>query len=98
MRRTKEVVGPDDLSEGEAQAVLFALAFRAFGLRGSLVLVDEPELHIHASRRVPFLHGLIGLGPDNQLIVATGAAELLNAADPGQVIDLSAPVRREVRS
>ena len=85
-----------ELSESERQGVLFALAFRYFGLEESLVLIDEPELHIHAADRVRFLRALVGLGTGNQLIVATGAAELVQAAAPGQVIDLATRGRREI--
>jgi energy-coupling factor transporter ATP-binding protein EcfA2 len=91
IRRTREVVGLDDLSDSEQQRVLFALAFRYLGLAGSLVLIDEPELHLHAMHHAEMLHALVGLGQDNQLIVATGSAALLRAAGPGQVIDLSRP-------
>jgi hypothetical protein len=91
LRRTREVVGLDDLSDSERQRVLFALAFRYLGLAGSLVLIDEPELHLHAMSHADMLHALVGLGQDNQLIVATGSAALLRAAGPGQVIDLSRP-------
>jgi len=84
-----------ELSESERQGVLFALAFRYFGLDESLVLIDEPELHIHAADRVRFLRALVGLGTGNQLVVATGAAELVQAAAPGQVIDLTARGRKE---
>jgi hypothetical protein len=89
-RRTREVVGLDELSDSERQGVLFALAFPYLGLAGSVVLIDEPELHVHAAHRVRWLHALVGLGSDNQIIAATGAAEIVGAAAPGQVIDLSA--------
>jgi energy-coupling factor transporter ATP-binding protein EcfA2 len=89
IRRTREVVGLDELSDSERQRVLFALAFRYLGLRGSLVLIDEPELHLHAMQHADMLHALVGLGQENQIIAATGSAALLRAAGPGQVIDLS---------
>jgi len=44
-------------------------------------------------QRVGFLQALVGLGRDNQIIAATGSAELVAAAAPGQVIDLSRPPR-----
>lgn len=88
--RSGEVVGPDELSDSEHQGVLLALAFRYFGMDHSIVLIDEPELHIHASARVRFLEALAALGRDNQIIAATGAAELVNSVDRGQVITLSA--------
>jgi hypothetical protein len=89
MRRTREVVGLEELSDSERQRVLFALAFRYLGLSDSLVLIDEPELHLHAMHHAEMLHALVGLGQDNQIIAATGSAALLRAAGPGQVIDFS---------
>ena len=87
--RSGEVVSLDELSDSEHQGVLLALAFRYFGLEHSIVLIDEPELHIHASVRVRFLEALTALGRDNQIIAATGAAELVNSVERGQVIVLS---------
>jgi energy-coupling factor transporter ATP-binding protein EcfA2 len=82
-------LGLEQLSEGERQGVLFALAFRRFDLAGSIVLIDEPELHVHASERVRFLEALKALGRDNQIIVATGSTELVLAGVHEHVIDLS---------
>jgi len=95
-RRDGARVELGDLSESEQQAVLFALTFRHLGLAGSIVLIDEPELHIHAAHRVRFLQELVTLGRDNQVIAATGSAEIVAAAAPGQLIDLSAAARRGV--
>lgn len=89
-RRTLDGRSPlTELSESERQGVLFALAFGYLGLNDSLVLVDEPELHIHATDRVRFLQAIAALGKDNQIIVATGAAELIHAAVRDQTLDLS---------
>jgi len=88
LRRDNTPLTLHELSEGEQQGVLFALAFRHFGLNHSLVLIDEPELHVHAADRVRFLHALVGLGIDNQFIAATGSMELLAAASRGQVLEL----------
>ncbi len=96
LRRDHTPVELADLSDAEQQGVLFALAFKHFGLNRSIVLLDEPELHVHAAHRAHFLHALVGLGRDNQILAATGAAELLAAAAPGQVLDLSARARTTV--
>jgi energy-coupling factor transporter ATP-binding protein EcfA2 len=91
-RNTHEDVTLDELSDSEQQGVLFALAFRYFALDGSVVLIDEPELHLHAAVRARFLDAVAALGLGNQLLVATGSTELLRAADRGCVIELSPPV------
>lgn len=74
------------LSHGEQQAVLLALAHVLFGLRRALVLIDEPELHIHPSEQLRFLNALAGLGEDNQIIAATASKELLGSAPRHQVV------------
>jgi hypothetical protein len=74
------------LSHGEQQAVLFALAHVFLGLRRALVLIDEPEVHIHPSEQSRFLHALAGLGEDNQIIAATGSNELLGSVPRHQTI------------
>ncbi len=93
VRRDHALVALDELSDAEQQGVLFALAFRHLGLNRSLVLLDEPELHVHAADRARFLHAIVGLGHDNQILAATGSTEILSAASPGQIIDLSHPAR-----
>lgn len=96
LRRDRTMLTLADLSESEKQGVLFALAFSQLGLSRSLVLIDEPELHIHASDRARFLHALVALGTDNQILAATGSSDLTAVATPTQVLDLSARRRREV--
>jgi hypothetical protein len=88
-RRDRAVLELDELSESEQQLLLFAVAFRHFGLNHSLVLIDEPELHVHAAERVRLLQALVALGFDNQIIVATGAAEIVETATPEQRINVS---------
>jgi predicted ATPase len=90
-RRDGTVLDLEELSAGEQQGALFALTFRRLGLDHSIVLVDEPELHVHAADRVRFLQAIVALGRDNQIIAATGSAEIVAAATPRQIVDLSRP-------
>jgi predicted ATP-dependent endonuclease of OLD family len=83
------------LSHSEEQAVLFAITFHLFGLNASIVLIDEPELHLHPDEHVRFLEAIRALGQDNQIIVATSSASLLAAAPARQVIHLGRAARRE---
>ena len=76
----------DDLSESEKQAFLFCVTFRTLGLSRSIVLVDEPELHLHADAHASFVQALGRLGVDNQIFVATGSLEITRVAE--QVIRL----------
>jgi hypothetical protein len=77
------VVGPMDLSDAEADAVLFAATATAIDLNGSLVLVDRPELY--AALPAPkFATALGGLGEGNQVVVATDAAAFVDV--PGALV------------
>jgi hypothetical protein len=81
-------VGIEDLSASEQQAVIFAATVQLVGLAGSVLLVDAPEKHLESGAVVPFTFALLELAVDNQLIVATGSAELVRRAAPGSVITL----------
>jgi len=83
----------EDLSEGEQQALLFAVVFDRIGLARSIVLIDQPELCIHPDQQASFLRTLGGLGVDNQIIAATTSAHILSGASPQQVIRLGARVK-----
>lgn len=94
LRSDRTEVDLDDLSGGEHQAVLFALAFRRLALSRSVVLIDTPELHLHPADHARFFRALLGLGADNQVIAATCSPGILSLVPPEQIIDLGAPEQR----
>jgi hypothetical protein len=78
-------VTPAELSDGEADAVVFAATAVVIGLEHSLVFVDRPDLHLDDAVRL--LGGLGALGQDNQLFVASGP-ELAAAAAGARIVPL----------
>lgn len=70
-------LGLTQLSDGELDALLFATTFVRSGVRGSVVLVDTPELHRSDSEARAFVEGLMAVEQDNQLIVATRAPSVI---------------------
>jgi hypothetical protein len=68
----------DELADGGRQAMLFALWSTWLGLRGGVVLVDRPELHLHRRLVAAFVDRLVGLWPGCQVFVATDAPELVH--------------------
>lgn len=78
----------DDLSDSEQQAILFSVTFRRIGLSRSVVLIDQPELYIHADNQLQFAQLVAGLGHDNQIFFATGSAEITRVATPHQIVRL----------
>jgi len=87
-RRDGQTVALEELSASEEQAVLFALAHGWLNFRHSVLLVDEPELHVHSTFHVDLLFRLAKLGTDNQIIAATGSEALLQRFPAEQQIDL----------
>ena len=58
-------------------------------LNHSLILIDEPEVHLHPSWARRLYLGLAQLGEDNQFILVTHSAEIrAMAAEDGALIDL----------
>lgn len=83
-------VSPGELSDGEADAVIFAATATAIGLGRSLVFVDRPELFADAERIPHTVHALQGLGEDNQLFLATSSAAVIASCSGAPVIALGA--------
>ena len=81
-------LGLDDLSDSEQQAILFVATFRRLGLSRSIVLVDQPELGLHADAQLGFVRAIEGLGVDNQLFFATGSLEITRTAAVHQIVRL----------
>lgn len=61
----------DQLSSGEIELILFAQWVILNDVRAGLLVIDEPELHLHPSWQATILPALRELGPDVQFLVAT---------------------------
>lgn len=78
----------EELTAGEADAVILAATIALTGLSHSIVIIDRPELYVPEHRLVAWSQSLLGLGLDNQWILATGNAALAASVDPLQHIAL----------
>lgn len=79
-----------ELSDSEADAVIFAATAVALDLHRSIVLIDRPDLYADARSLRGFMAGLRSLGEDNQLILASASPELAAAAEDALVVSLEA--------
>lgn len=75
----------DDLSDGEKAVFTIAFDIIRRNLRNSIVLFDEPELHLHADLARRFVEVLPTLRPGNQFWLTTHSAELLRSVEPASV-------------
>ncbi|MFT3764919.1 MAG: hypothetical protein QM820_05290 [Minicystis sp.] len=81
-------VTPADISDSEADAVIFAATAVGLGLGRSLLLIDRPDQYVDAAFMKRFVTGLRALGQGNQLVLASSSPELIEAATPGAVLTL----------
>ncbi len=82
-------LGLTQLSDGELDALLVSTTFVRNGLRGSIILLDTPELHRSDQEARAFVEGIRNLEEDNQLIVATRSPAVVATAPPHAVFTLT---------
>lgn len=88
-------LGIEELGASDAAAVLFA-GFAAFvAPRRSVLLLDSPEARVADELRGAFVDALVGMGEDNQTIVATSSAQVL-AKRGANVLDVSQVTQRSL--
>jgi hypothetical protein len=78
------------LSESQKQIFLLVATMLRLQLAHSIILLDAPELHLHAADQSRLLPALLPLGHDNQWIIASGSSEILKGARRDQMIVLGA--------
>lgn len=76
IRRGDRWITADKFSSGEKEIVHFLLALFALNAKDGVVLVDEPELHLHPRWQRIFLHLFRELATErnNQFLIATHSA------------------------
>jgi len=69
----------NDLSSGEIEVLTMAGWFTMNDYRGGIVLIDEPELHMHEEWHRAIMQALRVLLPETQIIVATHSRDILDS-------------------
>ncbi len=75
--RGGEQVELDQLAAAERDAISVAAALHTAKVRGGMVLVDRPELHVPRDALTRWLGWLAGLAATNQLFVSVEEAGLI---------------------
>ena len=60
-----------------------------------LIVIDEPELHLHVALQKTFMPTLLKFFPGIQFVVATHSPVILNSLDNAVVYDLEKPIPLE---
>lgn len=79
-----------ELSSGEKQILIFAAEIRKAWIPGSLVLIDEPELHLHEAWQTTLFELIRDLQRERggQVILATQSNHLFGLGEPGSQVVL----------
>lgn len=75
-------------SSGEKEILSFLLGIFAFNMRGGLVVIDEPELHLHPKWQATLRDFLTDLSKttNNQIIIATHSPSFITSDNVQKVI------------
>jgi hypothetical protein len=71
MRDNERLCSVDQLSSGEIEVLVFAQWIIVNEVREGLLVIDEPELHLHPSWQATILPALRELSPGVQILAAT---------------------------
>ena len=82
--------GLPELSSGEKQVLIFAAELRQRWTPGSLILIDEPELHLHEAWQTTLFELIRDLQRERggQAIIATQSNHLFGLGEPGTTVVL----------
>ncbi len=75
----------DGLSSGQKEMIstLFLIYYHTRN-RPSVVLIDEPELHLNAQWHGKFVRNLLDIAPQNQYIIATHSEDVMDSVSAGR--------------
>ncbi|MBF0183747.1 MAG: AAA family ATPase [Magnetococcales bacterium] len=69
------------------QQTLILLAF-LYGYRPDVMLIDEPDAHLHGNLQREILDFFLAQAKDTQFLIATHAEEMIRGVNPGQILSL----------
>lgn len=86
----KKVIQINDLSSGEKEYLYFyAFLRRVKNEENNIILIDEPELHLHSSQLRKLCELIDVLGQKNQVIIATHSGEILQSFITSNIVSLN---------
>lgn len=88
MAKDNVQITPDKFSSGEREIVHFLIAMFALNVKSGVIIIDEPELHLHPRWQKIFLSLFedAAVERNNQFIIATHSPVFVNANTVGKVI------------
>lgn len=80
-----EAISFSDLSSGEKEVFFMLCFFQRHNVQEAVLLIDEPELHLHPSLARTLLRTMQTLKPRNQIWLATQSSEIIDQAGRDRV-------------
>ncbi|WP_237327000.1 ATP-dependent nuclease [Streptomyces sp. CBMAI 2042] len=77
-----------ELSSGEAGLLGLLCALHQSAHDGSVLLLDEPELHLHPALQMAFLRAVGALAHRTQTMIVTHSVKIVAAAHPSQIYQM----------
>jgi len=84
----------DDLSSGEKELLFFYADLIRLNPRNSIILIDEPDLHLNQELERRILPLLRSVGANNQFWIATHSLAIMDSVEPGELFRLSSYDKR----
>ena len=82
------VLDYDDLSTGTKNIVSTFIPLKTFSPKDSIILIDEPENSFYPDIQRQLVELYMGVGENNQLIVATHSPLIASSFEPWEVVEL----------
>jgi predicted ATP-dependent endonuclease of OLD family len=83
------LIDMDEFSSGEKEVLAIITTLFQINPHHSIIMIDEPDLHLHAKWQISFLNAMQKIGKDNQFIVTTHSLELLSSLPSYKVFYLN---------
>lgn len=80
-----EVIPFTDMSSGEREVFFILSFFLRHDVANAIIVIDEPEMHLHPELARLLVRTMQGIRPSNQIVLATHNAEIIDEAGRDRV-------------
>ncbi|WP_069471875.1 AAA family ATPase [Candidatus Marithrix sp. Canyon 246] len=84
----RSIVDLDQLSSGEREVIAFFTYLCTKATNNSILIIDEPELHLHSKWQSIILYAIHQLFPNSQLFLATHSKEIHQSSSESELFEL----------
>jgi len=83
------IVDLDQLSSGEREVIAFFTYLCTKSINNSILIIDEPELHLHPKWQSIILYSLHQIFPSSQIFLATHSNEIYQSSSESELFGLT---------